>query len=121
MMSGSRAMSAIYPLILLFATGLVWVLMAWQNARLVHLFWQRLPHVAQQELPGTLDWHPEKTIFFFRRRAVEVGVTEYMQQCQYSQSQAPEQALKVQTGKGIAASVATIRRRRMNRRPNEQR
>jgi len=65
-------MNAIYPLILFFTTGLVWFLMAWQNSRLVHLFWQRLPHIAQQELPGTLDRHPEKTMFFFRRRAVEV-------------------------------------------------
>jgi len=65
-------MSAIYPLTLLFATGFVWILVAWQNSRLVHLFWQRLPQIAQQELPGTLDRHPEKTLFFFRRRAVEV-------------------------------------------------
>ena len=65
-------MSPIYPLILSFATGIVWVLMAWQNSRLVHLFWQRLPQIAQRELPGTLDRHPEKTLFFFRRRAVEV-------------------------------------------------
>ena len=65
-------MSAIYPLILFFATGFVWVLLAWQNARLVHLFWQRLPHIAYQELPVTLDRHPEKMFFFFRRRAVEV-------------------------------------------------
>lgn len=65
-------MSAIYPLILLFATGFVWVLMAWQNRHLVHLFWQRLPHIAQRELPGTLDRHPENTFFFFRRRAVAV-------------------------------------------------
>lgn len=65
-------MSAIYPLILFFTTGFVWVLMAWQNSRLVHLFWQRLPHVAQREFPGTLDRHPEKTFFFFRRRAAEV-------------------------------------------------
>jgi hypothetical protein len=65
-------MSAMYPVILLLATGFVWVLMAWQNSRLVHLFWQRLPHIAQRELPATLDRHPEKAIFFFRRRAVEV-------------------------------------------------
>src|SRR4030095_15888618 len=65
-------MSAIYPLVLFCATGFIWVLMARQNSHLVHLFWQRLPHIAQRELPGTLDRHPEKTFFFFRRRAVEV-------------------------------------------------
>ena len=65
-------MSAIYPLIFLLATAFVWLLTAWQNSRLVHLFWQRCPQIAQRELPGTLDPHPEKTFFFFRRRAVEV-------------------------------------------------
>ena len=65
-------MSVIYPLILLFATAVVWVLMAQQNSHLVHLFWQRLPQIAQRELPGTLGRHPENTFFFFRRRAVEL-------------------------------------------------
>jgi hypothetical protein len=65
-------MSASYPLMFLLATAFVWVLTAWQNSRLVHLFWQRCPQIAQRELPATLDSHPEKTLFFFRRRAVEV-------------------------------------------------
>jgi hypothetical protein len=65
-------MSAIYPVTLLFATSIIWVLMAWQNSRLVHLFWQRLPQIAQRELPSTLDPHPAKTFFFLRRRAVEL-------------------------------------------------
>jgi hypothetical protein len=68
----NRTMSAIYPLVLFIATGLIWALTAWQNSRLVHSFWQRLPHIAQRELPGTMDRHPEKTLFFFRRRAEEV-------------------------------------------------
>jgi hypothetical protein len=64
-------MSAIYPVVLFFATGFVWVLTAMQNSRLVRMFWQRLPLIAQRELPGTLDRHPEKIFFFFRHRAVE--------------------------------------------------
>ena len=62
----------IYPIILMFVVMLVWVFTARQNAKLLKAFWDRLPKVAAQELPGTLDLHPEKFIFFFRRRAAEV-------------------------------------------------
>jgi hypothetical protein len=67
-------MSAIYPVILFFATGLVWVLMAWQNSRLLCAFRERFPQIAQREIPYVFDYwrHPEKTFFFYRRRAVEI-------------------------------------------------
>ena len=61
-----------YPNILMFVILLVWVFTARQNGKLVEAFWDRLPKVAAQELPGTLDLHPEKFFFFFRRRAAEV-------------------------------------------------
>jgi|ERR1035437_1137884 hypothetical protein len=61
-----------YPIILMFVIMLVWVFTATQNGKLVQAFWERLPKVAAQELPGMLDRHPEKFIFFFRRRAAEV-------------------------------------------------
>jgi hypothetical protein len=62
----------IYPIILIFVVMLVWVFTVRQNGKLVKAFWERLPKVAAQELPGTLDLHPEKFIFFFRRRAADV-------------------------------------------------
>jgi len=65
-------MSAVYPIVLLFATAIVWSLMAWQNTRLVSLFWLRLPQIAQRELPTVVGRHPENFFFFFRRRAVEI-------------------------------------------------
>ena len=61
-----------YPVILVFVIMLVWVFTARQNGKLVKAFWDRLPKVAAEELPGTLDRHPEEFIFFFRRRAAEV-------------------------------------------------
>jgi hypothetical protein len=66
--------SAIYPLALFFVTGLVWFLTAWQNSRLLCAFRERYPQIAQREIPYVFDrWrHPEKAIFFFRRRAVEL-------------------------------------------------
>jgi hypothetical protein len=61
-----------YPIILMFVIVSVWLITARQNGKLVEAFWDRLPKVAAQELPGTLGRHPEKLIFFFRRRAAEV-------------------------------------------------
>lgn len=69
--SAARAVSAICPLTLFIATGAIWALTAWQNSHLVRLFWQTFPHLAQRELPG-FGRHPENTIFFFRRRTVEL-------------------------------------------------
>lgn len=71
-MGGDENMIDTYPIILVLVIMLVWVFTARQNGKLVKAFWGRLPKVAAQELPGTLDRHPEKFIFFFRRRAAEV-------------------------------------------------
>jgi hypothetical protein len=71
-LGGVHDMIDIYPIILMFVVMLVWVFTARQNGKLVQAFWERLPKVAAQELPGTLDRRPENFIFFFRRRAAEV-------------------------------------------------
>ena len=43
-----------------------------QNSRLLRLFRERYPQIAQREIPYVFDnWrHPEKAIYFFRKRAV---------------------------------------------------
>jgi hypothetical protein len=71
-LGGDENMIDTYPIILVFVIMLVWLFTARQNGKLVKAFWDRLPKVAAQELPGTFDRHPEKFIFFFRRRAAEV-------------------------------------------------
>ena len=71
-LGGDENMIDTYPIILVFVIMLVWVFTARQNGKLVEAFWVRLPKVAAQELPGTLDRHPEKFIFFFRQRAAEI-------------------------------------------------
>jgi hypothetical protein len=45
-----------------------------QNGRLLKMFRDRYPQIAQREIPYVFDnWrHPEKAIFFFRKRAVEI-------------------------------------------------
>jgi hypothetical protein len=56
-------------------TVALWWFTAWYSARLFHAFCVRFPSVAQREIPYALDrgvTHPEKAIFFFRRRAAEV-------------------------------------------------
>jgi hypothetical protein len=47
---------------------------ALQNGRLLRMFRERYPQIAQREIPYVFDnWrHPEKAIFFFRKRAVEI-------------------------------------------------
>jgi hypothetical protein len=68
-------MSATYPFTLFCITGVLWFV-TWLCAhRLLHAFCDRFPLVAQREIPCAFDrWfaHPEKGIFFFRRRAGEV-------------------------------------------------
>ena len=68
-------MSGIYPITLFCVTGLLW-LVTWLAAhRLLHAFCDRFPLVAQREIPHAFDRgfaHPEKGMFFFRRRAVEI-------------------------------------------------
>jgi len=46
-----------------------------QNGRLLKMFRERYPQIAQREIPFIFDdkWsHPEKAIFFFRKRAVDI-------------------------------------------------
>ena len=45
-----------------------------QGGRLLRMFRDRYPQIAQREIPQVFNnWrHPEKTIFFFRQRAVEI-------------------------------------------------
>src|SRR5678810_770998 len=71
-------MNEIYPLGLLFVTGIVWFLLGWQHLRLICTFRDRYPQIAQREIPYLFDsWaHPEKVIFFLRRRAVEILRTD---------------------------------------------
>ncbi len=68
-------MSGIYPFALFCVTGLLWFV-TWLCAhRLLHAFCERFPSVAQREIPYAFDRgfaHPEKGIFFFRRRAADV-------------------------------------------------
>ena len=68
-------MSATYPLILFCTTVALQLFTVWYGHRLLHAFCDRFPTVAQREIPYAFDrWfaHPEKGIFFFRRRAAEV-------------------------------------------------
>jgi hypothetical protein len=67
-------MNGFYPFALFCTTGAVYLL-TWVYAhRLLHRFCARFPDVAQQEIPYAFErWaHPEKAMFFFRRRAAEV-------------------------------------------------
>jgi len=45
-----------------------------QSGRLLRMFRERYPQIAQREIPFVFDnWrHPEKSLFFFRKRAVEI-------------------------------------------------
>jgi hypothetical protein len=68
-------MCGIYPFTLFCATAAIWFATWLYAHRLFHRFCARFPAVAQQEIPYAFDrWfaHPEKAIFFFRRRAAEV-------------------------------------------------
>lgn len=68
-------MNGIYPFVLFSTTAVVWGVTVWYAHRLLHAFCDRFPLVAQREIPYAFDrWfaHPEKGIFFFRRRAAEV-------------------------------------------------
>jgi hypothetical protein len=68
-------MSGAYPFILFCATGVLWFTTVWYAHRLLHAFCRRFPSEAQREIPHAFDrWfaHPEKGIFFFRHKAVEI-------------------------------------------------
>src|SRR5262245_48457978 len=61
-----------YPILLMLITGFVWVFTARKGNRLIEAFWQRLPHVAQQELDSVVGRSIRNGLFPFRRRAAEV-------------------------------------------------
>ncbi|HEX8371563.1 MAG TPA: hypothetical protein VF585_02190 [Chthoniobacterales bacterium] len=65
----------IYPVTLSLVIALLW-LATWLSAhQLLYAFGSRFPLVAGKEIPHACNRalaHPEKVIFFFRRRAAEV-------------------------------------------------
>ena len=68
-------MSSIYLFTLFCTTAALWFITWLYAHRLLHSFCARFPVVAQREIPYAFDrWfaHPEKAIFFFRRRAAEI-------------------------------------------------
>jgi hypothetical protein len=57
----------------------LWGITVWYSHRLGHAFCDGFPAVAAREIPFAFDrWfaHPEKAIFFFRRRAAEIIRTD---------------------------------------------
>src|SRR5579862_2216150 len=71
---GKFAMSNLWPILVIVVWGALCIATAIQNSRLLRVFRDRYPAIAARELPMAWDgWrHPEKAIFFFRKRAVEV-------------------------------------------------
>jgi hypothetical protein len=67
-------MSSLWPLLAIVIWAALILATSIQNRRLIRLFRERYPQVAQKEIPFVFDkWrHPEKAIYFFRKRAVEV-------------------------------------------------
>jgi hypothetical protein len=55
-------------------TGLLWAFTVVYGSRIFHEFRRRYPDVAAREIPYAFDImaHPEKALFFFRRKSVEV-------------------------------------------------
>jgi len=66
--------TAIYPLTLFIGTCLLWAFTAFYNGRIFQAFRKKYPDVAAREIPFAFDTsaHPEKALFFFRRKAVEL-------------------------------------------------
>ena len=67
-------MSSAWPLSVMGVWMVLCIATALQNGRLLRMFRERYPQIAQREIPYVFDnWrHPEKAIFFFRKRAVEI-------------------------------------------------
>ena len=61
-----------YPVVFMFATGFVWFVTVRKGNRLIETIWQRLPHVAQQELDSVVGRSIKNGLFPFRHRALEV-------------------------------------------------
>jgi hypothetical protein len=64
----------IYPLTLFIGTVVLWVFTALYGSRMLRAFRTRYPEIAAREIPFAFDTcrHPEKALFFFRHRAVEL-------------------------------------------------
>jgi hypothetical protein len=66
--------SGVLPFTLFCTTTALWMITVWYSHRLGHRFCERFPLVAQREIPYAFDRglaHPEKAMFFFRRKAGE--------------------------------------------------
>jgi hypothetical protein len=63
----------IYPLMLFVVTSLLWASTVFYSSRIFRTFRKQYPDVAAREIPFAFDTsaHPEKALFFFRRKAVE--------------------------------------------------
>src|SRR5271169_5106529 len=64
----------IYPLTLFIGTNVLWAFTALYGYRMFRAFRTRYPEIAAREIPFAFDRfrHPEKALFFFRHRAVEL-------------------------------------------------
>ena len=64
----------IYPLTLFIGTAWLWAFTALYGSRVFRAFRRRYPEIAAREIPFAFDRfrHPEKALFFFRQRAVEL-------------------------------------------------
>ena len=62
------------PLAWFLATSLLWVYTIYYSHRLGRNFTNKYPHIALREIPyaGSHMAHPERAIYFFRRRARDV-------------------------------------------------
>jgi hypothetical protein len=67
-------MNALWPILLMVVWAALILATNIQGSRLLRLFRERYPQIAQREIPFMFDnWrHPEKAIFFFRRRARDI-------------------------------------------------
>jgi hypothetical protein len=67
-------MSSIWPISAMCVWMALCIATVIQNSRLLRMFRERYPQIAQREIPFVFDnWrHPEKAIFFFRKRAVDI-------------------------------------------------
>jgi hypothetical protein len=62
------------PFALFLLVNVVWALTVYQSHRLGKLFIAKYPEVASREIPYAFSHvaHPEKAIFFWRRRAAQL-------------------------------------------------
>ena len=67
-------MSSVWPLSVMCVWAILCIATAIQGGRLIKIFRERYPQIAQREIPFVFDnWnHPEKIFFFFRKRAVDI-------------------------------------------------